>query len=65
MLSHQLKKTNEIIIPCELKKYSIKKQCVKNNEYSLKTSMFDPSKNSPPNYFMINLQKRMKIYSEK
>ena len=65
MLSYQLKKINEIIIPCELKIYYIKKQYTRNKEYSLKTNLFDPSKNSPPNHFMITLHERMKIYSEK
>ena len=33
------------------------------NEYSLKNTFFDPTKNSPPNDFMVKLQKRMSIYS--
>ena len=32
-------------------------------EYSLKNTFFDPTKNSPPNDFMVKLQKRMSIYS--
>ena len=32
-------------------------------EYSLKQSIFDPSKNSPPNSFMIKLYLRNKIYN--
>ena len=32
-------------------------------EYSLKQFFFDPSKSSPPNDFMIKLQKRMSIYN--
>lgn len=33
------------------------------SEYSLKNTFFDPTKNSPPNDFMVKLQKRMSIYS--
>ena len=33
------------------------------SEYSLKQNLFDPTKNSPPNDFMIKLQKRMLIYN--
>ncbi len=33
------------------------------SEYSLKQNLFDPTKNSPPNDFMIKLQKRMSIYN--
>jgi hypothetical protein len=33
------------------------------NECSLKQSLFDPTKNSPPNEFMLKLQKRMSIYN--
>lgn len=32
------------------------------NEYSLKQKMFDPSKSSPPNDFMIKLKLRMTYY---
>jgi hypothetical protein len=31
-------------------------------EYSLKQHFFDPTKSSPPNEFMIKLQKRMSVY---
>ena len=31
-------------------------------EYSLKQNVFDPSKNSPPNEFMMKLKLRMSIY---
>jgi hypothetical protein len=31
-------------------------------EYSLKKHFFDPTKNSPPNDFMIKLQMRMSAY---
>jgi hypothetical protein len=32
---------------------------IENSEYSLKQNMFNPFKNSPPNDFIINLQKRI------
>ena len=33
------------------------------SEYSLKQNFFDPTKSSPPNDFMLKLQKRMSIYN--
>jgi len=35
-----------------------------NGEYSLKKSLFDPSKSSPPNNFMLKLKIRMTLYNE-
>ena len=32
-------------------------------EYSLKQNVFDPSKSSPPNDFMLKLKLRMSIYN--
>lgn len=32
-------------------------------EYSLKENIFDPSKSSPPNDFLLKLQLRMSIYN--
>jgi hypothetical protein len=32
-------------------------------EYGLKQNLFDPTKSSPPNDFMMKLQKRMSIYN--
>jgi len=32
------------------------------SEYSLKQNCFDPSKNSPPNDFMLKLKLRMSLY---
>lgn len=32
------------------------------NEYSLTQNIFDPSKSSPPNEFMLKLQLRMTLY---
>ena len=34
------------------------------NEYSLKQHVFDPSKNSPPNEFMLKLKLRISLLSE-
>ena len=33
-------------------------------EYSLKQNVFDPSKSSPPNDFILKLQLRMAIYNK-
>ena len=35
----------------------------KDSEYSLKENIFDPSKSSPPNDFLLKLQLRMSIYN--
>jgi type IV secretory pathway VirB4 component len=35
---------------------------LKIKEYSLKQNFFDPTKNSPPNEFMMKLQLRMSVY---
>jgi hypothetical protein len=35
------------------------------NEYSLKQNVFDPTKSSPPNDFMLKLKLRMAIYDNK
>ena len=34
------------------------------SEYSLKQNVFDPSKSSPPNEFMIKLRMRMDMYNK-
>lgn len=34
------------------------------SEYSLKQNVFDPSKSSPPNEFMIKLHMRMDMYNK-
>jgi hypothetical protein len=36
----------------------------KNLEYSLKQNWFDPTKNSPPNDFMIKLYSRLHMYEK-
>jgi hypothetical protein len=40
------------------------KESFNTNEYSLKQHVFDPSKNSPPNEFMLKLKLRMSLFSE-
>ena len=40
------------------------KECFNVNEYSLKQNFFDPSKNSPPNEFMLKLKLRISLLSE-
>ena len=52
MLTETNKKTSSNSIPIPINK----------NQYSLKQSFFDPTKNSPPNYFMIKLYNRMIKY---
>ena len=47
------------IIPIPQTSHTNKKEGVSYNEYSLKQNFFDPSKNSPPNEFMLKLQLRM------
>ena len=52
-------KSNEILIP-EKKTINNSSYICHNKEYSEKEIFFDPSKHSPPNEFLIKLQKRMK-----
>jgi hypothetical protein len=40
-----------------------KSEDVLSSEYSLKENIFDPSKSSPPNEFLLKLQLRMSIYN--
>lgn len=43
-----------------------KKPIIKNDfksEYSLKQNLFDPTKSSPPNDFMLKLKQRMSVYN--
>ena len=51
-----------VIIPIKNNLYTTIKESPK-DEYSLKQTFFDPSKSSPPNDFLIKLQKRMAIYN--
>jgi hypothetical protein len=52
------------IIPIQPQSPTYKKE--KNdieNEYSLMQNIFDPSKSSPPNEFLLKLQLRMSLYN--
>jgi hypothetical protein len=40
-----------------------KKEYNSGKQYSLKENLFDPSKSSPPNFFMTKLHNRMTIYN--
>ena len=51
------------IIPIEKKSPTTRKEDFSPNEYSLKQSIFDPSKSSPPNEFMLKLKLRMSCYT--
>uniref|UniRef100_A0A6C0DIK5 Uncharacterized protein n=1 Tax=viral metagenome TaxID=1070528 RepID=A0A6C0DIK5_9ZZZZ len=55
-------KTTIIPIVEKIVKNEIENQYNKNNQYSLKNNLFDPTKNSPPNDFMIKLYNRVSIY---
>jgi hypothetical protein len=50
------------IIPIPQTSPTNKKEGFSVNEYSLKQNFFDPSKNSPPNEFMLKLKLRMSHY---
>jgi hypothetical protein len=50
------------IIQISKKSPTIMKECFTTNEYSLKQNVFDPSKSSPPNEFMLKLKLRMSHY---
>lgn len=52
-----------IPIPVDTQRNSNIVDEILNNEYSLHTNMFDPSKSSPPNEFMKKLQLRMNMYN--
>jgi len=62
MLSKQLNKERSIIIPINKNTPTTKEESPK-SEYSLKQNLFDPSKSSPPNLFMIKLHMRMSMYN--
>jgi len=59
-----LEKSNIISINKKLPTQNIKQLDTK-GEYGLKNNLFDPTKNSPPNEFILKLQKRMNIYDSK
>jgi len=50
------------IIPIKNTYTTSMKEFSPKGEYSLKQNFFDPSKSSPPNDFMVKLQKRMSVY---
>lgn len=50
------------IIPIPQTSPTNKKEETKLSEYSLKQNVFDPSKSSPPNDFMLKLRLRMSLY---
>jgi hypothetical protein len=52
-----------IYIPIKQNLTSSMKDLSPKGEYSLKQHFFDPTKSSPPNDFMIKLQKRMSVYN--
>jgi hypothetical protein len=59
MLSRQVIHERTQIIPI---KQNLSTSMKDIGEYSLKKHFFDPTKNSPPNDFMIKLQMRMSVY---
>ena len=52
-----------IIIPIKQNLTTYNNNLSPKGEYSLKQNVFDPSKSSPPNEFMLKLQLRMSIYN--
>jgi hypothetical protein len=58
--SHIQERTNNIPIKATL---STNMKSELENSLSLKQNFFDPSKSSPPNEFMLKLQKRINIYN--
>ncbi len=51
-----------VIIPIKKNLSTYEKINSPKGEYSLKQNFFDPTKNSPPNEFILKLQQRMNIY---
>jgi len=45
-----------------IKQENFKQENLK-SEYSLKQNLFDPTKSSPPNDFMLKLKQRMTVYN--
>ena len=65
MLTHNIQKNHiTTTLPVPILKNLSSSQSSPTN-YSLKQTIFDPSKSSPPNDFMKKLQMRMNIYSNK
>ena len=52
-----------IYIPIKQNLTTLMKDLSPKGEYSLKQHFFDPTKSSPPNDFMIKLQKRISVYN--
>ena len=52
-----------IYIPIKKNSHSTLNDVSPKGEYSLKQHFFDPTKGSPPNDFIIKLQKRMSVYN--
>lgn len=50
-------------IPIRKNTSTIQKDLTICNEFGLKQNLFDPTKSSPPNEFMIKLYMRMAIYN--
>jgi hypothetical protein len=63
MLSNQLNNGRSIVIPINKNIPTASEESPK-SEYSLKQNLFDPSKSSPPNLFMMKLHMRMAIYND-
>jgi hypothetical protein len=53
-----------IYIPIKQNLTTTMKDLSPKGEYSLKQHFFDPTKSSPPNDFIIKLQKRMSVYNK-
>ena len=53
------------IVPANPKKISTSLKIANKNyhEYGLNQIIFDPTKNSPPNNFMVKLKERMSVYN--
>ena len=64
MLTHNIQKNHITTLPIPIPKNLSSSQSSPTN-YSLKQTIFDPSKSSPPNDFMKKLHMRMNIYSNK
>ena len=53
------------IIPIKNNINNINNSIYHNKTYDLKTNFFDPSKASPPNDFLLKLNKRIHFYEDK
>lgn len=64
MLSRHYTHEKTKIVPIKQKLTTSMKEVNLKREYSLNQNLFDPSKSSPPNEFMIKLHMRMNIYNK-